>query len=71
MLWNANFATKSYIEYIIYLYYNYKREKEGDLTQSYDKTPYTNRKLYGWIRKQKKIIIIREDNVQSWFVIIC
>ena len=22
-----------------------KREKEGDLTQSYDKTPYTNRKL--------------------------
>ena len=22
-----------------------KREKEGDLTQSYDKTPYTNRKF--------------------------
>ena len=23
----------------------YSREKEGDLTQSYDKTPYTNRKF--------------------------
>ena len=23
----------------------YSREKEGDLTQSYDKTPYTNRKI--------------------------
>ena len=24
------------------------REKEGDLTQSYDKTPYTNRKFEIW-----------------------
>ena len=24
---------------------SYEREKEGDLTQSYDKTPYTNRKF--------------------------
>ena len=30
-----------------YLYYCLlvQREKEGDLTQSYDKTPYTNRKF--------------------------
>ena len=30
-----------YIQYILEIL----REKEGDLTQSYDKTPYTNRKF--------------------------
>ena len=27
------------------MYSNIIKEKEGDLTQSYDKTPYTNRKF--------------------------
>ena len=31
--------------YFKYTYTLNKREKEGDLTQSYDKTPYTNRKF--------------------------
>ena len=33
------------METVLRIRNNSQREKEGDLTQSYDKTPYTNRKF--------------------------
>ena len=38
---NARFVVKFQIFHVAAI----TREKEGDLTQSYDKTPYTNRKF--------------------------
>ena len=39
-----------------------KREKEGDLTQSYDKTPYTNRKFENHRTTHKRHKKIRLHN---------
>ena len=43
---NPTVVTREDFEFFLKLYHTLlKREKEGDLTQSYDKNPYTNRKF--------------------------
>ena len=46
----------------MYSVHNVEREKEGDLTQRYDKTPYTNRKLENQKTTHKRHQKLRLNN---------
>ena len=47
-------CSSNYLPMIHCIFTNVDREKEGDLTQSYDKNPYTNRKFENQKPTQKR-----------------